>query len=729
MKIGHFGTFDVKNYGDLLFPLILERRLAPLGAEIVHFSPVGGPPVWKDCLPTVPAGEIFESGKDFDALIVGGGDIIQSVIASSQVYGRRSLRAAFAYPSLWIGAAQTAIEQGIPLCWNAPGVPCAMPAEHQRMLRWATRPVDYLSVRNRASRSRLLEAGVKNQIELIPDTALEVSNLWTEGELADAHASIWQRLGRSPPARTVIVHVNPGMVQEAEQEIVRCIELIGRRWQAIPVLVPLCRWSGDEVIQRGLAAAQFGEAIVESKPESLREIAALFAHAEGYFGSSLHGMITASAFGKKGLLIGPKQPKYEGFLEWFDLEHWAVRGWRAAAEVADDLLAMPLDPWTGIRKLAGRFLDEHWKRVGEIIRSDGTGKQSLREQFPGSSCAMELQAYLPLVPEALRQEDQEPGNLKQNQWLQVFANTGNGWNETDSVLQQIGRGRAMLRFAHVERLPTAGCLSLRIDPVDMPAILRISNIRLVRDTDRVEIYAAESGEDWAKLTFSDGLLARVDEHGLLLISPGPDPQIYLPSFGQLGEEACTLEISLKVHSTDVEMINFYRELVEVDPENFQQDLRLQVFADKGSGYNETDSLFQQYGRNRVLTLRFARIEKLYSTASHPLRIDPVGIPAVLQIFSIRIVRNTSRAVLYAAETREEFERFNFSDGLLSRLCGSGLFLISQGPDPQIYLPLFGPLGEEACTLEITLRVHSTDRGMISLYATSIGDELPKHHRI
>jgi hypothetical protein len=86
VKIAHFGTFDIESYGDLLFPLILERRLAGLGAEITHFSPVGGRPYWKDCVPSVPVGEIFESGKNFDGVIVGGGDIIQGVIASTKVY-------------------------------------------------------------------------------------------------------------------------------------------------------------------------------------------------------------------------------------------------------------------------------------------------------------------------------------------------------------------------------------------------------------------------------------------------------------------------------------------------------------------------------------------------------------------------------------------------------------------------------------------------------------------
>jgi hypothetical protein len=73
--------------------------LASLGAKVTHFSPLGGPPVWQDCVSSLPVGEIFEKGKNFDAVIVGGGDIIQSVMASTKVYGKKNLRTIFGYPS------------------------------------------------------------------------------------------------------------------------------------------------------------------------------------------------------------------------------------------------------------------------------------------------------------------------------------------------------------------------------------------------------------------------------------------------------------------------------------------------------------------------------------------------------------------------------------------------------------------------------------------------------
>jgi hypothetical protein len=117
-------------------------------------------------------------------------------------------------------------------------------------------------------------------------------------------------------------------------------------------------------------------------------------------------------------------------------------------------------------------------------------------------------------------------------------------------------------------------------------------------------------------------------------------------------------------------------------------------------------MLQQIDGNKLSTVRFLHIEKLQRSDRALLRIDPVNLPAILQILKIRIVRNTDQSLLYAAETKEDFEKLVLSEGLLSHLDEHGLFLLSSGPDPQIYLPLFGPLGDEPCTLEIVLQVHS-----------------------
>jgi hypothetical protein len=308
-----------------------------------------------------------------------------------------------------------------------------------------------------------------------------------------------------------------------------------------------------------------------------------------------------------------------------------------------------------------------------------------------------------------RKESHESSNPEPDPLLQVFADKGSGYNETDSMVQQIGGNKLFtLRFLQIEKLHCSGRFPIRIDPVNRPAILQIFKIRIVRDTDQALFYAAETKEDLGKLVLSEDLLSHLDEHGLFLLSPGPDPQIYLPLFGPLGDEPCTLEIVLQVHSTNLDLISLCHKLMKGEQESAspKPNLWLQVFADNGSGYNETDSMLQQIDGNKLSTVRFLHIEKLQRSDRALLRIDPVNLPAILQILKIRIVRNTDQSLLYAAETKEDFEKLVLSEGLLSHLDEHGLFLLSSGPDPQIYLPLFGPLGDEPCTLEIVLQVHS-----------------------
>src|SRR5215212_717218 len=86
LKLAHFGTFDVENYGDLLFPLILERRFSGLCDRFVHVAPRGGPPPWDDCVETIGFDEFSRRGSDVDGLVVGGGQILRATPTTLKLY-------------------------------------------------------------------------------------------------------------------------------------------------------------------------------------------------------------------------------------------------------------------------------------------------------------------------------------------------------------------------------------------------------------------------------------------------------------------------------------------------------------------------------------------------------------------------------------------------------------------------------------------------------------------
>ena len=160
MKLAHFGTFDVENYGDLLFPLILERRLADFCDEFTHISPVGGPPLWQDCVRTVNFDAFLQETPDIGGVVIGGGHLIRALPAPLKAYEpdgdttyvRGGTSSLVAYPSLWLGAAYIAARHNVPLCWNAPGVFAGFTPVAAELLQWTASVTDYLTVRDEASR-------------------------------------------------------------------------------------------------------------------------------------------------------------------------------------------------------------------------------------------------------------------------------------------------------------------------------------------------------------------------------------------------------------------------------------------------------------------------------------------------------------------------------------------------------------------------------------------------
>ena len=145
MRIAHFGTFDVDNYGDLLFPHIAEWRL-PF-AKILHVSPAGGSTVFRDSLPAVTMAEV--SDQKPDAVIVGGGNIVHLRANTLREYREIST---LAYPSLSVGAAELAEKNNVPLIFNGPSIPIThLNLVERRFLGRAIRNASCLAVRDAVS--------------------------------------------------------------------------------------------------------------------------------------------------------------------------------------------------------------------------------------------------------------------------------------------------------------------------------------------------------------------------------------------------------------------------------------------------------------------------------------------------------------------------------------------------------------------------------------------------
>ncbi|WP_439597758.1 polysaccharide pyruvyl transferase family protein [Falsiroseomonas sp.] len=350
-----FGTFDVANYGDLLFPHVLAHLLGDGLATLRCYSPRGGAPAWADCWPARPLAAFTEDAAPRLCLI-GGGNIIHASPTPLPDYAGVFGRSDFTYASLWLGASILAAQAGARLAWNAPGLPFPVEGAWARGLRDLVLPTaDHVALRDEASRVYLGAPA-----EIVPDTALKLSSVWpAESLLATARDAFTSR-GMAVPARWIAVHLNDRYIGGDLRAACAVVDRIAARLQAVPVLLAIGPCHGDDALARQAMAHLEGPALLVDQPEGLRQIAALIAHAEAYLGSSMHGLITALSYGRPGIAIArTRMVKFLGLLEPIGESARLQESWADAEAVAAALL-QPLPQATHARLQAAMArIDAH----------------------------------------------------------------------------------------------------------------------------------------------------------------------------------------------------------------------------------------------------------------------------------------------------------------------------------------------------------------------------------
>jgi hypothetical protein len=177
-QVGVVGTFDVENYGDLLFPLLAEAELTErLGAVELHrFSyHAKSPPGW--AYPVLSVAELPERAGRLDALLVGGGFLIR--FDKEVAPGYRPPGPAVHHPTgYWLTPALIAGQHGIPLVWNAPGMHCnEVPAWAEPLLELAFAHSRYIAVRDEPTRAALARFAGDDRITVVPDTGFGIARL------------------------------------------------------------------------------------------------------------------------------------------------------------------------------------------------------------------------------------------------------------------------------------------------------------------------------------------------------------------------------------------------------------------------------------------------------------------------------------------------------------------------------------------------------------------------
>jgi lipopolysaccharide transport system ATP-binding protein len=286
-QIGLVGTFDVENYGDLLFPLIAESELTErLGSVKLHCFSYEAKTEGEWPFPVTSVTELPRLAAGLDGILIGGGFLVRVVKGVAPGYGPPL---GIHHPTgYWLSPALIGLQHGVPVIWNAPGAHYEdLPAWADPLMELAFSSCSYIAVRDEPSRAALARFVDRGRIEMVPDTAF----------------GIGRRLG-SPPAfefnrvRDAAGLTEPYIILQGARNLVACQRFLGAHAERLRgfrlLALPIGPVNSDDtaVLEPHLP----GLMTLPSWPHPLL-MAEFIRHAEAVIGSSYHLAVTALTAG------------------------------------------------------------------------------------------------------------------------------------------------------------------------------------------------------------------------------------------------------------------------------------------------------------------------------------------------------------------------------------------------------------------------------------------------
>jgi polysaccharide pyruvyl transferase WcaK-like protein len=376
-RIGLWGTFDVQNYGDALFPRIgrleLRRRLSH--ARVWHFSPLGRehPTRFDGGEPAEPLGRyapdrLARLAEQLDCVIVGPGEIIHDHDHElAPHYGRSPEELAELAPSrFFIEGLGPELEAECPVLWHAVGLPFDVPPDQRSRYREALAGRPYISVRDEISKDRLATAGVDREVEVVPDPALLLNRLFPQ-ELLDRRLRYLRAIGAYPVRGPALVVQGNRALLESVDELAPAIASVADELGVPVALVDTGPSHGD-----GAFAAALGDRLPGTVHRvtdvGIEDVAAAIGASAGFVGSSLHGTITAFVYGRPHAILGMTgSSKLRGFAGMVGAEEAVAE---RPGDVPSAFLAVAeLGPRRDLLLDLQRQVDSAFDRLAEVARS------------------------------------------------------------------------------------------------------------------------------------------------------------------------------------------------------------------------------------------------------------------------------------------------------------------------------------------------------------------------
>ena len=303
------GTFDVENYGDLMFPVIFERAMLKRGLnfETVLFSPSDKAPEALNKDRTVYSYKNFEelnSKYHFDALVIGGGALIH--FRNFKIFMPNQLERTLYYNiHSWLSLIYLAARNNIKILFNLPQVPFDIPIELRSLAKMAFEQVDYFTVRDATSKEYIESIYGKDEkrpkIEVFPDTVCIVNELFNADSLLEKKRKL---LGFDDKYMVFHFQYVEKVSESLFLELEKVVEdAIGRGLKV--VLLPIGYTHGDQEIMTDFNRRCGNKCVMLKKKLDIEDMTAILMGCEYYIGMSFHGGVVSLSFDKRAFSTNP----------------------------------------------------------------------------------------------------------------------------------------------------------------------------------------------------------------------------------------------------------------------------------------------------------------------------------------------------------------------------------------------------------------------------------------
>ena len=342
-KIAVLGAFDRFNYGDLLFPIVIEKvlNLYKIDCQIDYYGLIKSDLRQYGAKPTSSIRMLFEKTNlpEGSILIVAGGEVLSAKwinmylhllhgIPKYILYGiniifgenisskisRYQLGSRLQLP--WI-ISPLDFSSSVKVIYNTVGGVglLSLTPNYQNVVKEKLSKATFLSVRDGKTKDALNTFGLQN-VEISPDSAILISEFFPIDRLKNYISSETIEIINRYQKGYICFQSNRALAKNKEHLIASELQKIYDEFGYAIVLLPLGRASGhsDQIALKKIKKHLRAPSIIPNE-SNIYDIMILIAKSKTFAGTSLHGNITALSYCTPHIGLTTKVPKLEAFLK------------------------------------------------------------------------------------------------------------------------------------------------------------------------------------------------------------------------------------------------------------------------------------------------------------------------------------------------------------------------------------------------------------------------------